>query len=519
MVWDANVTILSGPDVLLVIDPNGKVIEDENVTVTDGEGGPTRSTAPGNNMITSGTAVVKDIAPVSGQADFYANDGVSNTSTYPLLTFDDTFNSITILNESDNNLDIHNITTYDTTEESPTVEINTPGKTTGNVPFDFHIAQGSEPTLVDIENTNPTPPAPTVIALLGVIDNPIGQTIIKNAGGDITSGGSADFVRTNTLDIEASGSVGTAADRIYVQLVQSTNPLTSAVRYTFLTAAATTGSVYLDLTGIERIPAGGSSSPFTIYADSTSAGQDVNVLLESSLLETGTATLVGGINVEVVNLSSGNSETNGDYATFFHPPTQNDNAATTLLDSGIFIDPSLTVTFASLYDFRHYVGGAAGGHSGIDGRRQHYCRARFFRSQDSHTAYDRHHRHHRLDRRNRRDRLHRHDDQRLHQLHRVRRHPDADRLAQFHRQRRGWARREFRQKLDFTSESIDGLDEILVLVGESPELDVDFEVRLWGSYLGEVLRRRYAGVWEMTSIPAERWRCRRWRCAARACFH
>jgi hypothetical protein len=40
-----------------------------------------------------------------------------------------------------------------------------------------------------------------------------------------------------------------------------------------------------------------------------------------------------------------------------------------------------------------------------------------------------------------------------------------------------------------------------VLVGESPELDLDFEVRLWGSYLGEVLRRRYAGSWEMTQYP------------------
>jgi len=60
---------------------------------------------------------------------------------------------------------------------------------------------------------------------------------------------------------------------------------------------------------------------------------------------------------------------------------------------------------------------------------------------------------------------------------------------------------EFKQKLDFTSESIDGLDEILVVVGESPELELDFEVRLWGSYLGEVLRRRYAGTWEMTQYP------------------
>jgi hypothetical protein len=64
-----------------------------------------------------------------------------------------------------------------------------------------------------------------------------------------------------------------------------------------------------------------------------------------------------------------------------------------------------------------------------------------------------------------------------------------------------FARQEFKQKLDFTSESIDGLDEILVLVGESPELDVNFEARLWGSYLGEVLRRRYAGSWEMTQYP------------------
>jgi hypothetical protein len=63
------------------------------------------------------------------------------------------------------------------------------------------------------------------------------------------------------------------------------------------------------------------------------------------------------------------------------------------------------------------------------------------------------------------------------------------------------ARREFKQRLDFSPESIDGLDEILVLVGESPELDVDFESRLWGSYLGELLRVRYAGSWEMTQYP------------------
>jgi hypothetical protein len=58
-----------------------------------------------------------------------------------------------------------------------------------------------------------------------------------------------------------------------------------------------------------------------------------------------------------------------------------------------------------------------------------------------------------------------------------------------------------RRALDFSAGSIDDLDEILVLVSESPDLDLDFEVRLWGAYLGEVLRRRYNGSWQMTPYP------------------
>jgi hypothetical protein len=64
-------------------------------------------------------------------------------------------------------------------------------------------------------------------------------------------------------------------------------------------------------------------------------------------------------------------------------------------------------------------------------------------------------------------------------------------------------RRDYRCELDFSADSIDALDEILVLVGESPECDLDFEVWLWGSYLGEVLRRRYAGNWLMAKYPGD----------------
>jgi hypothetical protein len=63
------------------------------------------------------------------------------------------------------------------------------------------------------------------------------------------------------------------------------------------------------------------------------------------------------------------------------------------------------------------------------------------------------------------------------------------------------AKNDYRQTLDFSADSVSALDEILVLLGESIEVDLDFESRLWGSYLGEVLRRRYAGGWEMTQYP------------------
>lgn len=63
------------------------------------------------------------------------------------------------------------------------------------------------------------------------------------------------------------------------------------------------------------------------------------------------------------------------------------------------------------------------------------------------------------------------------------------------------AKSEYRQTLDYSAESVNTLDEIIVLLSESPDIDLDFESRLWGSYLGEVIRTRYAGMWEMTQYP------------------
>ena len=59
----------------------------------------------------------------------------------------------------------------------------------------------------------------------------------------------------------------------------------------------------------------------------------------------------------------------------------------------------------------------------------------------------------------------------------------------------------FRQSLDYTAESMVAFEAVLAELSEKPELDYDYEVKLWGSYLGEVLRRRYNGRWEMTPYP------------------
>ena len=63
------------------------------------------------------------------------------------------------------------------------------------------------------------------------------------------------------------------------------------------------------------------------------------------------------------------------------------------------------------------------------------------------------------------------------------------------------AKKEHQHSLDYSAESINALDEIIVLLSESVDIDLDFESRLWGSYLGEVIRSRYAGMWEMTQYP------------------
>ena len=54
------------------------------------------------------------------------------------------------------------------------------------------------------------------------------------------------------------------------------------------------------------------------------------------------------------------------------------------------------------------------------------------------------------------------------------------------------ARQQHRVLLDYAPASVDSLERLVD--GQAP-VDLDFQSRLWGSYFGEVLRRRWNGQW------------------------
>jgi hypothetical protein len=62
---------------------------------------------------------------------------------------------------------------------------------------------------------------------------------------------------------------------------------------------------------------------------------------------------------------------------------------------------------------------------------------------------------------------------------------------------------EYNRKLDYSVDSIEPLETILDTLPPVPEGDLEWLTKLWGSYLGEVFRRRYSAEWTMSVYPGE----------------
>jgi hypothetical protein len=60
---------------------------------------------------------------------------------------------------------------------------------------------------------------------------------------------------------------------------------------------------------------------------------------------------------------------------------------------------------------------------------------------------------------------------------------------------------EHRVKLDYSPASMDALENILSTLTPPQTDDLEWLTKLWGSYFGEVFRRRYSSTWTMSEYP------------------
>jgi hypothetical protein len=63
---------------------------------------------------------------------------------------------------------------------------------------------------------------------------------------------------------------------------------------------------------------------------------------------------------------------------------------------------------------------------------------------------------------------------------------------------------EHGKKLDYSANSIEVFESILDSLTPAPESDLEWLTKLWGSYFGEVFRRRYSAEWTMSEYPGGR---------------
>lgn len=62
---------------------------------------------------------------------------------------------------------------------------------------------------------------------------------------------------------------------------------------------------------------------------------------------------------------------------------------------------------------------------------------------------------------------------------------------------------EFDAQLDFSENSLMELETILAQLAREMPPDVSEACKMWGSYLGEVIRRRFGGEWSIETYPGK----------------
>lgn len=76
-------------------------------------------------------------------------------------------------------------------------------------------------------------------------------------------------------------------------------------------------------------------------------------------------------------------------------------------------------------------------------------------------------------------------------------------MAETYAQKAITAARALKAQLDFSEESLMTLETILDRAHQSENEDLNETCKMWGSYLGEVVRRRFGGDWSIETYPGK----------------
>jgi hypothetical protein len=83
-------------------------------------------------------------------------------------------------------------------------------------------------------------------------------------------------------------------------------------------------------------------------------------------------------------------------------------------------------------------------------------------------------------------------------------HESVTALAGAYAEKAVKAAREFNMQLDYGEKSLMEVESILTRLSTEPPLEDMAEIcKMWGSYLGEVVRRRFGGEWSIETYPGK----------------
>ncbi len=344
--WNSNVIILSGPNPDLLIDANGNIVRAINISVNGGQ-----KTGTVNGFVSVDPITNNDRGQVLFQTDNSGNSVVATSlPTGPLFTFRETFQTVSIVDES-SNLVLNDINVVNTTPLEPGNQVTLNANSVSG--FQFNVNHDFKPTTITVQDSGQNSDIDYRIFIDGTINNPIGITNITDLSGDIFAQQASEtlaagVIITDSFAIAATnGNIGYDQGSLQLDVVDSNDgPTNPADQFRTVDAAY---DVFLQIQGLYREGAPGSVPPngYTTHIDRIKGGDDVNVVLQGPVIQNTITSFNYYVQVgETSAVHSPDSPNPMDVVSHFRPSTP--GSTPTVLPTGIF---GTTTEFGNYEDY------------------------------------------------------------------------------------------------------------------------------------------------------------------------